>query len=118
VEASPDPVSCAVLDDCDELHEPFWSTYTALTLHVPCDRPVLVMLANIEDPCVLGYIEESTISPALIIHVDHELEDEAQAEVLIHEWAHGLVWDVSRSINDAHGPFWGLAYARAYKASR
>jgi hypothetical protein len=62
------------------------------------------------------------------IRVSRELNESEAIDVLIHEWAHTLSWDVcvgkvaySRSISDyefdrlAHGPKWGLAYSKVYR---
>ncbi len=61
------------------------------------------------------------------IRLSGRLSQDAAVDVLVHEWAHAMSWDrqldrVARSRRTsaseleaaAHGPAWGVAYARAY----
>jgi hypothetical protein len=51
------------------------------------------------------------------IQIDPRQPMHAIVETLIHEWAHAMVWDASqREEDDQHGPLWGVAQARAYRA--
>lgn len=53
----------------------------------------------------------------LYIMVDPRQSDQGVLDTLIHEWAHAMVWDASEGEEYAgHGPLWGVAYARAYRA--
>lgn len=37
-------------------------------------------------------------------------------DTLVHEWAHALSWPMgSERTEDAHGPFFGVAYAQCYR---
>jgi hypothetical protein len=47
------------------------------------------------------------------IRVDQNMDEESQVLILIHEWAHAMSWGVK---DDNHGPYFGVAYAQAYKA--
>ena len=47
-----------------------------------------------------------------IIEIDSSLRPCLATRILIHEWAHTLSWDAE----DDHGPAWGVAYSRCYRA--
>lgn len=82
----------------------------------------------------LGYVREGLMGQCwcepfrLRIRVSSRLPQEVAIEVLIHEWAHALVWrgeqDLKRLQNVApheqkridHGVKWGRAYAKVYCA--
>lgn len=51
------------------------------------------------------------------IKIDHRQSMRDVMDVLIHEWAHVMVWDASEGKEfKGHGPLWGVAYARCYRA--
>ena len=37
-------------------------------------------------------------------------------ETLIHEWAHCMAWTSDHAELEDHGPAWGVAYAKCYRA--
>jgi hypothetical protein len=45
-----------------------------------------------------------------------ESDEPVLRDTLIHEWAHALVSKAGGPLEDSHGPFWGVAYARCYRA--
>lgn len=47
-----------------------------------------------------------------LILIDNDVPRELLNQVLAHEWAHVLVWDVPGECD--HGPIWGVAFARAF----
>ncbi len=49
-----------------------------------------------------------------IIRMHRDAEYAVLIDVLIHEWAHTLVWDAATEGD--HGPLWGTAYARCYRS--
>lgn len=83
----------------------------ALGADVPLTASVLVRIGEL-DPGLAGTAEwlagpgyfQITLAPAPRAFL---------AEVLTHEWAHCVVWDAPKE--DAHGPLWGVAYARCYR---
>lgn len=48
------------------------------------------------------------------IFVDRRQVWALQIDTLLHEWAHALTWHGND--DDDHGPEWGLAYAKLYRA--
>ncbi len=51
------------------------------------------------------------------IRIDHRQSMRDILDILIHEWAHAMVWDASEGAEfRGHGPLWGVAYARCYRA--
>ena len=46
-----------------------------------------------------------------LIRVTKEASENFAIDILMHEWAHILAWDVEQD----HGPEWGLAYSRVYQ---
>jgi hypothetical protein len=96
-----------------------------LKIHLPPSRPVVVQtgrqFSDKEGDCLL-------CDRRFRIRVSRQLNESQAIEVLIHEWAHALSWDVcvgpaakSRKMSDhefewiAHGPKWGIAYSEVYR---
>ena len=50
------------------------------------------------------------------IVVDKKLSEGMQADVLVHEWAHGLLTPLVHEYTE-HGSLWGMMYARCYRAA-
>jgi hypothetical protein len=38
-------------------------------------------------------------------------------ELVVHEYAHALVWTPAARLLNDHGPIWGVAYAEVYRAA-
>ena len=49
------------------------------------------------------------------ISLDSQIPAKHLPEVLVHEWAHALSWQLGPYNVDDHGPDWGIAYARLYQ---
>ena len=62
-----------------------------------------------------------------VVRISNQLEEETAVDVLVHEWAHAIAWnlehdrlvDCPRISRDqfsvaTHGPDWGVAFSRAY----
>jgi predicted SprT family Zn-dependent metalloprotease len=50
------------------------------------------------------------------IRVNKANGNEFSIWVLMHEWAHALAWTMEHQRVDDHGPEFGIAYARVWKA--
>lgn len=74
--------------------------------------PLGVPVRLVSDPTIeeWGYTtwDEEAWEFVLTIHPD------ADPEVVVHEWGHLMTWDAV--VESVHGPIWGVAYARAYRA--
>ena len=64
---------------------------------------------------LMGYTTEN--AAGLEIVVSEDLDSLLQVEVLVHEWAHMLLWGISEPEHRGHGPLWGVSYANAYRAA-
>ena len=85
----------------------------ALRAECPVDRPVRVRLehtlAEKFGSCNLTQDEKGfTITVFTRGSSASELRD-----TIVHEWAHAMVWGAETK----HGPEWGVAFARAYRAA-
>lgn len=102
----------------------FFRIVEQLKVRLPLRRPVVVLVgrqfSKVDGDC-------SVVGGRFRIRVSRELNESQAIDVLLHEWAHALSWDVcvgkaakSRSISNheferlAHGPKWGLAYSKVY----
>ena len=52
----------------------------------------------------------------LSVRVNRALETSQAVEVLVHEWAHAMTWDIEHERSWSHSAYWGVAYAEAYRA--
>lgn len=52
----------------------------------------------------------------LMVRVNKNLSEPVALEVLAHEYAHALSWDIEHERSVSHSPFWGVAYAECYRA--
>lgn len=75
---------------------------------------VRVYRCKIGDGCD-GYVKEVG-KRRLAVRVSSALEEPFALEVLVHEWAHALSWDVEHERSVSHSAFWGVAYAECYRA--
>jgi hypothetical protein len=84
---------------------------------LPDDLPspgldVEIRVADLDPQGLLGQSE--LIDGRFVVTLDDDLSPEMRTEVLVHEWAHLLVWGASDQFGD-HGPTWGVAYAWVYR---
>lgn len=49
-----------------------------------------------------------------LIRINRLLPEHEAVEVVLHEWAHTLAWDLCQA--DHHCDEWGKAYSRVYRA--
>ena len=86
---------------------------------VPCRWPVVVTLRRgLVQSWGLAGCADVGISPrhrcrVAMIDIDESLTGREAIDTLIHEYAHVVAWGTDK--ND-HGPNWGKAYARCYRA--
>jgi len=52
----------------------------------------------------------------LFVKVNREIVAPFDLEVLVHEWAHAMTWDLEHARCPSHSAYWGVAYADAYRA--
>ncbi len=50
------------------------------------------------------------------MRVNRALETPQALEVLAHEWAHAMTWELEHDRCQSHSAYWGVAYAEAYRA--
>jgi len=103
----------------------FLSAVDALRINLPPKHPVVVrtgrQFISKDGDCCL-------VDGTFRIRISRELSLPQAIDVLIHEWAHALLWHTcvgglarSRRISArefdrlAHGPKWGLAYSKVYQ---
>lgn len=68
--------------------------------------------------CVMpddGYVRPDA-GDALAVRVNRALDTPQALEVLVHEWAHAMTWDIEHERSQSHSSYWGIAYAEAYRA--
>lgn len=53
---------------------------------------------------------------ALMVRVNKQIPYPFDLEVLVHEYAHALSWDIEHERCVSHSSFWGVAYAECYRA--
>lgn len=91
-------------------------TLESLQATVPLPFPVTVSrrkLSNgLQGYCKLLMNGTTKIS----IVVDKRLSESMQSDVLVHEWAHGLLTPFVYEYTD-HGSMWGIMFARCYQAA-
>ena len=62
-----------------------------------------------------GYVR-SEGDDRLAVRVNRALETPQALEVLAHEWAHAMTWELEHDRCQSHSAYWGVAYAEAYRA--
>lgn len=82
-----------------------------LRKRLPLSAPVRVALVDIPDAehaiAMIDFRNER-----FQLAIDEALGEREMLEVLAHEWAHGVIWDVPDHRH--HSDYWGVAYAKAY----
>ena len=93
----------------------FREALETLKYECPLPVPVTVQRVKIRDfgDCDLRTRKDG--SKAFVVRVNTRMSKVQQVDVLIHEWSHALAWSEDPAV-DAHGPDWGVAYARCYQA--
>lgn len=93
----------------------FQQVVMTLAKQCPLNATLHIEIRSLEDRwAYTGWNEakgryEIRIDPAQPMH--------SLLDSLIHEWAHAMVWDATqREEDERHGPLWGVAWARCYRA--
>ena len=81
-----------------------------LSERLPHDLPVVVESGLLFEQGMLGMTRR--LPGCYLITIDPRLDGYGQGMVLIHEWAHVLVWDTGLR---SHGVEWGEAYSRVFQ---
>lgn len=92
-------------------------TAARLSARVPLAAPVLIEV--VEQPGLWGSAMWLPEQGIYWIRLDPEIVQEAFLDaVLLHEWAHCMVWPVlvRRPCDDPHTELWGAAFSLAYRA--
>lgn len=84
----------------------------ALRKSVPPNLPVRIRKVPMVDHVGMTILREGK-TPHYEIQLCTSLPENAAVLILLHEWAHALSWDKGGS---DHGPEWGIAYARCWRA--
>ncbi len=86
----------------------------ALAEQCPLNAPVRLTVRKI--PSYWGYTAWNEAG-YYEIHIAGGQPMYALLDTLVHEWAHAMVYDAAQHPDmDLHGPLWGVAWARAYRA--
>lgn len=88
----------------------------ALAASAPLDGPVLIQVLELDGCWGRAWWDERKGSYR--IQLDSSIPGPGSdwaIDTLIHEWAHCLV--VGACKEDSHGPLWGVAHARCYRAA-
>ena len=89
-----------------------------LRQNVPCRWPVLIhlrrgMRGSGEFGCAYPALISRKKKHCIVIEIEESLTGQEAIDTLIHEYAHAVAWN--RRGSD-HGPAWGEAYSRCYRA--
>lgn len=95
----------------EEPYDPISYLPHVLRQRCPVGHPVTIQVKDADG--YHGYAERR--SGRFFIVISEDLSPEAAEDTLIHEWAHLMTWGME---DDMHGPLWGQAYAKAYRATR
>lgn len=107
----------------------FQATLAALREECPAGMRVVVRTTRSLPGNILGECQRFYM--CFVIRLNWSLGEHEAVETLIHEWAHALAWNFSHdnlsrpgvATRDeweraTHDEAWGLAYSKAYRASR
>lgn len=95
---------------------PFARAALALAAEAPLDGPVLIQVLELEGVWGMAWWDEQMGSYRIQLDISIPGPGADWAiDTLIHEWAHCLV--VGACKEDSHGPIWGVAQARCYRAA-
>lgn len=89
----------------------FSRTFLRLQQRCPTPMPVLVVVEPLADKPYWGVTVQR--DGVFEVHVAAEAPDPLRTEILTHEWAHCMTWDLQRG-GEVHGQGWGVAYSRCY----
>lgn len=85
----------------------------ALRAECPVDRPVRVRLEH-RHRRHYGHCNPTRDGKGFTITVvAKRATANEMRDTIVHEWAHAMAWGAETD----HGPEWGVAYARAYRAT-
>lgn len=94
----------------------FPDTVRFLKKHLPATHPVSVRRVKLKGDasaeCTLKSCKDG--SKKFLIRIDKRLPNDAAILVLIHEWAHLMVWSLETGEQEEHTIAWALAYKRVY----
>ena len=86
-----------------------------LRRRVPAALPVKVRWLDLDgDYGDCSLVRKPT--PHFLIRIDRTLGNESALMILAHEWAHAVSWTAEHLEIADHGPEWGIAYARVWRA--
>jgi hypothetical protein len=71
---------------------------------------------RVEVPPEEGF-EDAPPEYRYVIRINSALPTDFAVWVLVHEWAHVMVWPIYGERDADHGPYWGIAYGKAYQAA-
>ena len=96
-------------------HKEWRDMLVRLRYECGCSLPVEVVRAkvpsNIYGDC---HLVASIKNPRFQIRVSNAVPQNVAYDILIHEWAHCLAWNIGNKNVTDHSPEWGVAFARVY----
>jgi len=87
-----------------------WDTFTVLRHTHPLSRPVVLKFTNLDD--AEGLCEYAEGTDSFVIKLNSALKPSQFDEVLVHEYAHALLYDYS---GPHQGAVWGVVYAALFE---
>jgi hypothetical protein len=120
----PKGVSSAKSFSQDDQHPEFQQVLECLRTLVPTPLPVIVRTSRLPEWC---YGECMNAGGHFLIRIARECTEDEAITTLLHEWAHGLAWNLAMDRLGkfppeshaeferlTHGPDWGVAFSRVY----
>lgn len=93
----------------------FLQALNKLRKDIPPPLPTQVRRIKIKDEeDTIGFCEKR--GKKFYIKIDKRLSEQMAIMILLHEWAHALSWPYCGSKEEDHGPEWGIAYAKVWRA--
>tara|TARA_R110002020_G_scaffold55059_4_gene153035 strand:- start:15772 stop:16122 length:351 start_codon:yes stop_codon:yes gene_type:complete len=80
-----------------------------------CSLPVDVVRTKVSSD-IYGdcHLVNSKKRPRFQIRISKAVPQDVAYDILVHEWAHCLAWNVGNKNVTDHSPEWGVAFARVY----
>lgn len=88
-----------------------------LCQHVPLGREVKIRLEHLpkDHGTTDLQVNTKTKKERFLLTLAPAAGGVVTKDTLIHEWAHAASWPMGGQIEDDHGPFFGVAYAKCYR---
>ena len=95
----------------------WFRTLKFLRREFPLAYPVRVRTRCIKDCGDTTFIDgRGAVGGLFSIRVNGRKPFDSRIDTILHEWAHAMTWFGADANIEDHGPEWGVAYAKVYKA--